>query len=396
MKRVALFTDFNPISGGGAAILRSLIGHVREIELLWFHTAPTPVNLPNTLLIESDSIHSSWIPSLSRTFMRLGGRRGSILKMSEPIAAWNADVHWVVAHGLGIAIGNALYSLRPDVPLHVTVHDDPERGVLRRSRRLFWAARLIRPSMRRLMLRAQTHDVVTHQMRAYYENQWGIQAEVVRAYVPYLEILPEFQSAKFNFTVGCIGSIYSPSQFFCFLRGLVSYGRKLGKRPRVVLIGNKPSYLDKIITTLGREDSVMALGHVDEDLATDELRKCDIVYAAYPFGRAAKVFRMTSFPTKLATYARTQRPIFAHTLEDSTLAEVVSVYKIGQVCRASNAEVIANAIQRTAASGCGPAEFERFRAAVFGFENVRRIESLLLKSPHDEIQLDGIAARHAL
>ncbi len=54
----------------------------------------------------------------------------------------------------------------------------------------------------------------------------------------------------------------------------------------------------------------------------------------YPAGGKYQLFRRTSLPIKVSTYVQAQRPIFAHTPADSTLACVVTKYKLGAVCMA--------------------------------------------------------------
>jgi hypothetical protein len=56
----------------------------------------------------------------------------------------------------------------------------------------------------------------------------------------------------------------------------------------------------------------------------------------YPAGRKYELFRRTSLPIKVSTYVQAQRPIFAHTPADSTLACVVTKHKLGAVCVAGN------------------------------------------------------------
>jgi hypothetical protein len=93
-----------------------------------------------------------------------------------------------------------------------------------------------------------------------------------------------------------------------------------------------------------------------------------------------QVFRQTSFPTKLSTYAQSQRPIFAHTPADSTLADAVTRFQVGLVCAHQGVDAIAKHIEMIQARKICSEDFEVFREKVFGIDNVRRLENLLLQA----------------
>ena len=108
------------------------------------------------------------------------------------------------------------------------------------------------------------------------------------------------------------------------------------------------------------------------------LGQCDFVYAMYPFEEKCRVFRGTSFPTKLSTYVQSQRPIFAHTPEDSTLADFVLTHELGIVCSALHPHEVARDVARIQAIPVPRDRFEAARAQVYGMQNPRRLEQCLL------------------
>jgi glycosyltransferase involved in cell wall biosynthesis len=301
--------------------------------------------------------------------------------MAAPIQAASADVHWVVAQGEGIGLGIILKELEPEIPLHVTVHDDPEHGLLKRSRRYRLLAHLVHKPMKELMTRADSVDVISRLMREYYHKQFGVKSEVVHICVDRLPQLTPFVKKDHELKIGHIGSIYSHDQFARFLQGVNIYSTKKRLKPVLKLIGKQSWPAERFARKLSLGASVNLLGEMREELAIAQLADCDFVYAAYPFNNAARIFRQTSLPTKLSTYVQAQRPIFAHTAMDSTLANVMLEFQAGTVCPHSGIEAIARHIELIESLKIGRENFEIFRDRLFGTHNVSRLENLLLQAP---------------
>jgi hypothetical protein len=180
--------------------------------------------------------------------------------------------------------------------------------------------------------------------------------------------------------IGHIGSIYSHGQFANFLRAAGIYSAKKTCKPVLILIGRQQWSAEQFARELPAGASVRLLGDMREEDAIKELARCDFVYAAYPFENSMQVFRQTSFPTKLSTYAQSQRPIFAHTPADSTLADAVTRFQVGLVCAHQGVDAIAKHIEMIQARKICSEDFEVFREKVFGIDNVRRLENLLLQA----------------
>jgi glycosyltransferase involved in cell wall biosynthesis len=381
MKKVALFTDFNPTSGGGAAILRNLLKRFNNVQVQWFYTSSTTIDLPGTTRIARLSGKSNPVGDLVDFYRLWSGRREKeLIEMAKPILAASADVHWVVAHGEGIGLGIILKTLEPEIPLHVTVHDDPEHGLLKRSRRYRLLAHLVHKPMKELMTRADSVDVISRLMREYYHKQFGVKSEVVHICVDRLPKLAPFVKKDHQLKIGHIGSIYSHDQFAKFLQGVAVYALKKGLKPVLKLIGKQSWPAGRFAGKLSPGASVNLLGEMREEHAIAQLSDCDFVYAAYPFNNAARVFRQTSLPTKLSTYVQAQRPIFAHTTMDSTLANAVIEFQAGIVCPHSGVDAIAHHIEIIESLKISRENFEVFRDRLFGAHNVSRLENLLLQS----------------
>jgi hypothetical protein len=381
MKRVALFTDFSPSIGGGGTILRNLLKRFNNVQVQWFYSASATADLPGTIRIPGLPDKGSVLGGVV-DFCRLwkGWRKRELVETARPIQEASADVHWVVAHGVGIALGNMLKTLQPEIPLHVTVHDDPENALLKRSRRFRHLSWLVEKPMRQLMTNADSIDVISRSMQEYYHKKFGVDSEVVHVCVDSLPGVAPFAGKDNELHIGHIGSIYSHNQFASFLRGVDIYARQMGLKPILKLIGKQLWSAERFARNLSPGASVCLLGEMQEEAAVQQLAGCDFVYAAYPFSDSFRVFRQTSLPTKLSTYVRAQRLIFAHTPMDSTLANVVTQFQTGIVCPEAGIEAIARHVDMIQNLERRHEAFEIFRDADFGVHNASRLENQLLQA----------------
>jgi hypothetical protein len=106
----------------------------------------------------------------------------------------------------------------------------------------------------------------------------------------------------------------------------------------IIRIGSSPE-----MDAIAAADPEIFASHGDliEESAIPIFATCDLLYAMYLAGKKYELFRRTSLPIKVSTYAQAQRPIFAHTPRDSTLVCVVAKYKIGEVCESELEDEIA-------------------------------------------------------
>lgn len=373
--RIALFTCFSPDTGGGAVNLRTLLAHLPELEVTWFHLGPAVPHLPGCVSLGPRLVGGPLPADLVRTPALWLGRAAGVEALAQRIAAGRFDRHWVVAMDEGVAVGLRLTELAPDVPLHVSVHDDQEHGMYGRSRRYRVFARLTRSPVRRLLRAARSVDTTSDEMADYYRAQLGLRSTVVHPIAANdswpAPAAPRPPSAL---TVGHIGSIYAGGEFRRFLAEFRETAARLGCTPRGVFIGLLPRY-----HRLVREAGVPAEFPMDvpEAEAVPRLAGCDFVYAMYPFDRASRVFARTSLPTKLSTYARAGRPILAHAPEDSTLARAVVRFGTGAVASTDTPAALRAAIERIARAEADAAAFAAWRSAWYGVDNARRLRALL-------------------
>jgi hypothetical protein len=118
-------------------------------------------------------------------------------------------------------------------------------------------------------------------------------------------------------------------------------------------------------------------GDLIEEKAIPLLAACDLLYAMYPTEKKYELFRRSSLPVKVSTYLQAQRPIFAHTPADSTLACVVDKYKVGSICEGGDEDGVATAI-RTLLHNAVPREnYEQARSDLMGLTQVQQLGAAL-------------------
>ena len=368
--RVALFTPFSPEIGGGSAQLRSHLRYLPELDVQWYYLANQPA-------ANSANPQYKWLgPRLTTSELlsdlsaRTGFLPGSKSRVKNLVDRIDADLYWVVGHYEGISVAAELISQGKKV--HLTIHDDPF-GTWIRSQRYTMFRPLLRNTFPRLLRAAQSIDVTSWGMRNLYREKYG-----VKCFALYLHVqpLPQLTASPdpIHLTIGHIGTLYHPQPFLRF----VSACKKLagrGKRSlRIIRIGSSPE-MDAIAAA--DREIFASHGDLSEENAIPLLASCDLLYAMYPAGKEYELFRRTSLPIKVSTYIQAQRPIFAHTPDDSTLACVVAKYKIGSICESVFEDDIAGDIRALLDQSVPRENFERARSGLMGSAQVQQLAAAL-------------------
>lgn len=331
MKRVALFTNFHPDIGGGAVNLRSIISEWgNEIELTWYYLGKGQCQWPNSICLGDNFFGGNILKDVLLAPLYLRGLySGPINGIVSRLLAGNYDGYWVVAMNEGLAVGNCLVKKGLGHKLHVSVQDDQFGWMWARSRRYKWLAPLVKKPWKKLLLGARSVDVTSDGMQKYYQKEIGLNSIVVH---PYVGKFPEVQLPVLNdgeVVVGHIGSIYDLDDFRVFLMAARLWAFKKMKKFRLILVGFGDGNMQAVADLPAEE--IQNHPSLPEAEAVKLLQSCNFVYAMYPFKKKAAIFRQTSLPTKLSTYIQIQRPIFAHTPLDSSLAALVLDSKLGIV-----------------------------------------------------------------
>jgi hypothetical protein len=132
-------------------------------------------------------------------------------------------------------------------------------------------------------------------------------------------------------------------------------------------------------TVAARDPEIFqAYGDLAEQDAIPLLAACDFLYAMYPAGNRDELFRKTSLPIKLSTYLQAQRPIFAHTPPDSTLACVVNKYRVGRTCGSDHSQQnVAAEIRHLLAQPVSSENFEHVRSELMEPWQLRKLDAAL-------------------
>jgi glycosyltransferase involved in cell wall biosynthesis len=371
--RIALFTPFSPDIGGGSIQLKGLLPQLAEFDIDWYYLASAKAASGVGTWLGPQLMGGPLLEDLSRA-SRLW-LRGTSRRIREIAAHMDADLYWIVAMNEGVLV--ALELCASGKPMHLTIHDDPV-SVFQRSTRYRLLSPLMARSFSQLLRSARSVDVISHGMLDFYREKFGIESLVVYRYVQGLPRLKDHVISTDALRVGHIGIIYNAHQFGEFVEALRAHGRSLGVPVKLVKIGRSREF-EKVQEYY--PDLVEDLGELPEKAAIEELSKCNFLYSMYPDLPRFEVFRRTSQPMKLSTYIQAQRPIFAHTPEDSTLAAAVRKYRIGFVCPSSDRQGIGVALKALHQLEEIPRErFEQARTELLGIAQVRDLENTLRSS----------------
>jgi hypothetical protein len=366
--RIALFTPFSPEIGGGSAQLRSHLAQLTELDVSWHYLAA------------KEAANSQWkwmgerfsaTELLSDFCARSGFLPGSTAGARLLAAKMDADVYWVVAHYEGIAVASEL--LKRQKRVHLTVHDDPF-ATWERSRKFSLFRPLLSRVYPRLVSSVASVDVTSWGMRNEYRERYGAKCFSVYRHVERLPRLSA-QRDRSRLTIGHIGTLYDVRTFERFLAACRMAAASEGRDLRILRIGASPE-----LDAIAAENSANFESHPDlpEAQAIPLLASCDFLYAMYPDGRKFEHFRRTSLPVKLSTYLQAQRPIFAHSPADSTLACVVEKHQLGVASAQTGAVALAAAIGLLLQRDIKAESFEAASADLMGKDQVLQLRAALL------------------
>jgi hypothetical protein len=350
-----------------------------DIEVIWFYLRKPETNLPGSVYLGEPLIGAPILHDLLVTpRIWLTGRHPDVEGWANQILASRADVHWVVGMNEGFWVGNALRRLAPEIPLHVSIQDDQEQGMFGRMRRYWWMARMVRRPVRQLLRGADGVDVTSDGMRDYYRKTVGIEPIVAHPFVARLPSVSSPAQDSRAITIGHIGSLYDGAPFLKFLEAAKRWSRMQRRQLHVALIGLSRPLLKRI---KAYDENITVIDHPNllEAEAVQHLAKCNFVYAMYPFERNAKVFRTTSLPTKLSTYVQSQRPIFAHTPEPSTLASFINETGLGVLATEMDVHTLQARIGQIMRLNIEPGYYEAVRERLYGAWNTERMHACLTK-----------------
>ncbi len=318
--KVLLVADFNwRTRGGGSEIVRSLVGH--EIgKTIAFATLTDPGKGSERwryVLAEGSIARFGRSSYLWDSVLGVKRIAKEVVKLANHLKVKRI---WFVLHGAVVQIANRSRQLT-NIPIHVSVHDDPPYGVGLRSTRQLLMVPKINRDFRSVLQHATSVDVISIEMQNYYRSKHGINSTVVHRGLNQHQITTAAANPEKQLSIGILGNTYGQRQ----LRKLVKVLLRLKLRQQsdigLVLIGRSPHF-EQVENRFSKDLKIERLGHLSETLAVETLSKCDLLYLNYPFDWNCGVFRRTSFPTKLSTYLLSRRPILVHAPAGSTIGKL--------------------------------------------------------------------------
>jgi hypothetical protein len=315
-------TDYPPETlGGGAVILRSLLGPAEREQVVWLTLTPPDAGARDngrTVTLGAGSAGRARVLELGRSVtLDTTVWAGALAReVSDAARRLHARAIWVVMHGAAVSVAARLTRHR-EWPVHLTIHDDPAYANALRSKRYLALVPWISRDFAYALRHATSVDVIGEGMAQRYRTRYGVAPVIVhRGLEGPVEPSPPYDAARLGLRVGILGSTYSYSQLPILGRAVAQAAERLGVPARLTIIGR--SYGDRLQADIGDRVAVEATGHIDEHEAIAKLRECFAHYLNYPFGRRDAVLRQTSFPTKLSTYVLAARPLLVHAPTDSS------------------------------------------------------------------------------
>lgn len=377
MKKVLLITSFPPNIGGGAVNVKSVISYFKEIDINWIYLHNEGLNLEGYPYIGQPLMGGSLIKDLKNSLLLWSGFKTKEFEdILAKIISFKADVYWIVGHNEGILIAREL-ARTTNTPIHISLHDDIPYGVFGRSLRYRWLSAIAQKRFADALRSARTIDVTSDAMRDRYQKTLGVNSIVFHPYVPSLPKLAPVTLDVNSLVVGHVGTLYTLNELRLFCQALQQYAQQKGLKARMVLIGLAEKFI-KITEEFPQLISI--LPNLPESEAIVHLHQCNFLYAMYPFDRKSAIFRQTSLATKLTTCVQAQRPVFAHTPEDSSLATVVTRYNLGLNCNSMTVSGLTNAIEKMHRYQVDTNTFETVRTALYDKDNVSKLEKCLMQN----------------
>ncbi|HLX62135.1 MAG TPA: hypothetical protein VKX17_12715 [Planctomycetota bacterium] len=322
-----LLTEFSAdAGGGGAVIVRSLLRGLDREGVSWLtlsgRASLDTAKWPEQTRLKSGSAgrKPGYQSRFKDSFFYSKALAEEVLRIA---AERNARGLWVVLHGAALHV--AVHLIRSGkLPLHVSVHDDPPFCTTLRSRKLCLTLPLVERHFAYVLRHARSIDVICASMSARYRERYQVEACVVHRGLESGtdSAAPEFDKRR-GLAIGVLGNTYDDRQMRILARAIVRAAEGLGVAGSLTLLGEGCG--ERLRREFEGRLEIRAEGHIGEDKGIEILKSCFLLYLNYPFSWKCKVFRQTSFPTKLSTYSLCGRPILNHAPLDSSTAALAEL-----------------------------------------------------------------------
>jgi hypothetical protein len=317
-----------------AVLFTALIGAEHRDRVAWVHEPGTDLQaLP---VATSPEVHLPWnsrpwgrLTTAALWRLRLYHAAGDVTvswlldrcadEMCRVVERVRPRALWCLAHDLHTAIATRVAE-RTNLPLHVTVHDEPVERVRRSSRWPHMAARVVGEHWPRLLRMATSIDVVSPEMAAEVRAISGQDSLVLppaqRHALGSDPAPPPLRECR----IGLASSWYTMSRPHVALHA----ARRLhdARHPetplRVVWVDGAPALRYPDLRTAIEShaaDRVECLPRLTEHEAIRTFQSCHVLYL--PFWYDNHTLNRLSNPSKLCLYMPAVRPIIVHGPPDS-------------------------------------------------------------------------------
>jgi hypothetical protein len=364
--RIALFTPFDPGTGGGATLFRNLLSHLVGAEFHWFYLSHSQSDMGNTTRLGVPVLGGSFLKdAINSARIFAFQNHPALAAYARTILQWSPDIVWVNAMNEGLLLGKMLADSGA-ARLHVSVHDDP-MGLAMKSKRYRHLARIVDHRCRSLLRSAGSVDVVSAAMGRRYERRFKVRTDVVFRYIDRPATAVARPPAEPVIRVGHVGSAYSAREVEAFFGALRRLEQSDNVQFKVLAFGRSPALESASLKFPGL---VQPLGDVAENEVVRQLADCGFVYSMYSFDSRHRIFRETSQPTKISTYLMAARPILVHSPRNSTTSQMMEEYRLGISVNSLDQSVLVEGIRRILAYDLELAEVQKATEHYCGKQNL--------------------------
>jgi glycosyltransferase involved in cell wall biosynthesis len=348
-KRLLLLTPntMNHLTGG-TILFRSFVERLSPDELWWGVAGGSDPTIPSWMDGFKREVFTSLL--FSRPLRGLGRKTpagrvwrrlvyehmssAASRRLATFVERERIDAMWVLANGPSIPVAVRLQELS-GMPMHVSVQDDID-GQLARPE-----ADALRPSFRRLLIRARSIDVTSDGMLKYYDELYGVGAKSVVVYPNAREahLAPPGIRDRVR-RIGYAGILWASDAFESLLRAL---DRVNARREHAITL---VAYGQLHPQTLAKRRWVDFRGTAPPDKMTGLLQDCDLLYVPMSFDARQEILSRTSMPAKLFSYVRAQVPLLAHGPTFATNVDFVRNKGVGWAISTTDPDEIAETIER--------------------------------------------------
>lgn len=344
--KLLVATEFPPNApGGGPAVVRQMLRDWPTENLAWWSCGPDP-DLKHGRKVRE---HAFWrIPARFRPHRRFARLKSSLIEMfwapaaaahlARTIGEQKPDVIWAIPHDWSIIpLRKVLVGGR--IPYHVSMHDyvdvheNPRKLGIRRCGRMAQAADL-------LYRQASTRDAISRPMIADLEARAGATAaQIARAGLEPSEmewLRSDQPAAQPEIRIAYAGTILAEPEFELFVKALQELRQGHGIQVRIELFGSHSYSRRQWFDASWMSEH----GELPHGVLLTRLRECTWGFSPMRLDDADARYNRFSLPTKFVSYLAAGLPIIALAHEQSSLAEMMSNYRVGPLLTSRDSEAL--------------------------------------------------------